>query len=154
MILLGRVRAGLADRLVLYVGGCVLGEEGRPLLGGPGPTTIAEAALIDGCSHSKLFFRVMLPMAKPGLISVGIFNFLGHWNQFLLPQTLMQRQTSFDPDRSVLAQGLVALAIQQGYRSDLSGLFAGMTIAMLPILVVYLVFQRQVQSGLTGATLK
>jgi N-acetylglucosamine transport system permease protein len=96
----------------------------------------------------------MLPMARPGLVSVGIFNVLGQWNQFLLPQTLMQQQSSFDPDRSVLAQGLVALAIQQGYRADLSALFAGMTIAMLPILVVYLAFQRQVQSGLTGATLK
>lgn len=118
------------------------------------PTTIAEQAAVDGAGHVRRFFQVMLPMARPGLVSVGIFNVLGQWNQFLLPQTLMQRQTSFDPDRSVLAQGLVALAIQQGYRSDWSALFAGMTLAMLPILVVYVVFQRQVQTGLTGATLK
>jgi N-acetylglucosamine transport system permease protein len=118
------------------------------------PTSIAEQAAVDGAGHTRTFFQVMLPMARPGLVSVAIFNVLGQWNQFLLPQTLMQRQTSFDPDRSVLAQGLVALAIQQGYRADLSGLFAGMTIAMLPILVVYVGFQRQVQTGLTGATLK
>jgi len=118
------------------------------------PTSIAEQAAVDGAGHTRTFFQVMLPMARPGLISVGIFNVLGQWNQFLLPQTLMQRQTSFEPDRSVLAQGLVALAIQQGYRADLSALFAGMTIAMLPILVVYVGFQRQVQTGLTGATLK
>lgn len=118
------------------------------------PTSVAEQAAVDGAGHTRTFFQVMLPMAKPGLISVGIFNVLGQWNQFLLPQTLMQQQSSFDPDRSVLAQGLVALAIQQGYRNDISALFAGMTIAMLPILVVYLAFQRQVQSGLTGATLK
>jgi N-acetylglucosamine transport system permease protein len=118
------------------------------------PTSIAEQAAVDGAGHARTFFQVMLPMARPGLVSVGIFNVLGQWNQFLLPQTLMQRQTSFDPDRSVLAQGLVALAIQQGYRADLSALFAGMTIAMAPILVVYVVFQRQVQTGLTGATLK
>ena len=118
------------------------------------PSSIAEQAAVDGAGHTRTFFQVMLPMARPGLVSVGIFNVLGQWNQFLLPQTLMQQQSSFDPDRSVLAQGLVALAIQQGYRADLSALFAGMTIAMLPILVVYLAFQRQVQSGLTGATLK
>jgi N-acetylglucosamine transport system permease protein len=118
------------------------------------PTTVAEQAAVDGAGHVRIFFQVMLPMARPGLLSVGIFNLLGQWNQFLLPQTLMQQQTSFDPDRSVLAQGLVALAIQQGYRNDMSGLFAGMTIAMLPILVVYVAFQRQVQAGLTGATLK
>ena len=49
------------------------------------PTSVAEAAMVDGCGHFRLFFRVMLPMARPGLISVGIFNFLGHWNQYLLP---------------------------------------------------------------------
>jgi N-acetylglucosamine transport system permease protein len=118
------------------------------------PKSIAEQAEVDGAGHVRTFFQVMLPMAKPGLLSVGIFNVLGQWNQFLLPQTLMQQQTSFDPDRSVLAQGLVALAIQQGYRNDVSALFAGMTIAMLPILVVYVAFQRQVQAGLTSATLK
>jgi N-acetylglucosamine transport system permease protein len=118
------------------------------------PTAVAEQAAVDGAGHMRTFFQVMLPMSKPGLLSVGIFNILGQWNQFLLPQTLMRQQSGFDPDRSVLAQGLVALAVQQGYRNDLSALFAGMTLAMLPILVVYLVFQRHVQAGLTGATLK
>jgi N-acetylglucosamine transport system permease protein len=118
------------------------------------PTAVAEQAAVDGAGHARTFFQVMLPMAKPGLLSVAIFNILGQWNQFLLPQTLMRQQSGFDADRSVLAQGLVALAVQQGYRNDLSALFAGMTLAMLPILVVYLVFQRQVQAGLTGATLK
>jgi N-acetylglucosamine transport system permease protein len=118
------------------------------------PTTIAEAALVDGASHSMLFFRVMLPMARPGLISVGIFNVIGQWNQFLLPTVLMNPQSGFDKDRSVLTQGLINLSINGGYKSDWSGLFAGMTMAMLPILVVYIVFQRQVQSGLTAGTLK
>jgi len=118
------------------------------------PTAVAESAAVDGAGHVRTFFQVMLPMAKPGLVSVGIFNVLGQWNQFVLPQVLMQPRSGFDADRSVLAQGLVALAIQQGYRSDWSALFAGMTIAMLPILVVYVAFQRQVQTGLTGATLK
>ncbi|MBI0377973.1 carbohydrate ABC transporter permease, partial [Streptomyces albiflaviniger] len=49
------------------------------------PSSVAEAALIDGASHTRTFFQVMLPMAKPGLISVGIFNFLGQWNQYMLP---------------------------------------------------------------------
>jgi N-acetylglucosamine transport system permease protein len=118
------------------------------------PTAIHEAAMIDGCSHSRSFFQIMLPMAKPGLISVGIFNVLGQWNQYILPLTLMQQQSSSDPDRSMLAQGLVNLALQQGYSGDFPALFAGMTIAMLPVLVVYLSFQRQVQAGLTAGTLK
>jgi N-acetylglucosamine transport system permease protein len=117
------------------------------------PSTIAEAALIDGASHTKLFFRVMLPMARPGLISVGIFNVIGQWNQFLLPQALMNPQHG-ETGRWVLTQGLIQLTVNSGYKSDWSGLFAGMTMAMLPILVVYMVFQRQVQAGLTAGTLK
>jgi N-acetylglucosamine transport system permease protein len=118
------------------------------------PTSVAEAALVDGASHTTLFFKVMLPMARPGLISVGIFNVIGQWNQYLLPRVLMNPQSGFDADRSVLTQGLINLSINGGYKSDWSGLFAGMTIAMLPILVVYVIFQRQVQSGLTAGTLK
>ena len=118
------------------------------------PTAIHEAAVLDGASHTRTFFQVMVPMAKPGLLSVGIFNVLGQWNQYILPVTLMQQQSSTDKDRSMLAQGLVNLALQQGYAGDYPALFAGMVIAMLPVLVVYLSFQRQVQAGLTAGTLK
>ncbi|MFE0104680.1 carbohydrate ABC transporter permease [Streptomyces sp. NPDC059009] len=118
------------------------------------PTAIHEAAVIDGASHTRVFFQIMLPMAKPGLISVGIFNVLGQWNQYILPLTLMQKQSGNDPDRSMLAQGLVSLMNAGNYETDLPALYAGMTISMIPVLVVYLSFQRQVQSGLTAATIK
>ncbi|MEW1723077.1 carbohydrate ABC transporter permease [Streptomyces sp. NPDC093109] len=113
------------------------------------PTSIAEAALIDGASHTRIFFQVMLPMARPGLISVGIFNFLGQWNQYLLPTVLNTEQ-----DNKVLSQGLVQLAVSQGYKGDWSGLFAGLVMAMLPVLGAYIVFQRQVVTGLTAGALK
>ena len=114
------------------------------------PGSIAEAAEIDGASHTRIFFQVMLPMAKPGLISVGIFNFLGQWNQYLIPQVVHVGDT----DKYVLTQGLANLAAQTGYRGNWGGLFAGLTLAVLPILVVYVVFQRQVQAGLTAGALK
>ena len=113
------------------------------------PTSIAEAAIVDGCSHFGLFFRVMLPMAKPGLISIGLFNVLGHWNQYVLPVVLMN-----ETDKKVLAQGLASLAISQGYRGDWTALFAGLVIALLPVLIVYILFQKQVQAGLTAGVLK
>jgi N-acetylglucosamine transport system permease protein len=118
------------------------------------PTSVAEAALVDGASHSTLFFRVMLPMAKPGLISIGIFNVLGQWNQWYLPTVLMQDLSGMGKPHQVLAQGLISLSVNQGYKSDWSGLFAGLTMAMLPVLIVYIVFQRQVQAGLTGGISK
>jgi N-acetylglucosamine transport system permease protein len=113
------------------------------------PEEVAEAAVLDGCSHSAVFFRVMLPLARPGLVAVGIFNFLGLWNQYLIPLVLNP-----DPDRYVLAQGLAALSVSQGYRSDWSGLFAGLTIAMLPVLVAYVAFQRHIRAGMTAGAVR
>ncbi|GAA4604356.1 carbohydrate ABC transporter permease [Actinoplanes octamycinicus] len=116
------------------------------------PTSVAEAAMVDGCGHFGLFFRVMLPMARPGLVSVGIFNFLFQWNQYILPLVLMQGSGA--EQKWVLAQGLAALAVNEGYQGDFSGLFAGMTIAMLPVLIAYLLFHRQFQSGLAAGQLR
>jgi N-acetylglucosamine transport system permease protein len=114
------------------------------------PTTIAEAAAVDGAGHVRTFFQVMMPMAKPGLVSIAIFNVIGQWNQFLLPVVLIKA----DDGPKVLTQGLLELATNARYETDFARLFAGMTLAMLPILAVYLAFHRQVQSGLTGATTK
>ncbi len=113
------------------------------------PSEVGEAALVDGASHYRIFFNVMLPMAAPGLIAMGIFNFLGQWNQFLLPLVLMPDQNKY-----VLSQGLAFLAIQQGYANDYSALFAAMTITMIPTLIVYVLFQRRLESGLTAGALK
>lgn len=114
------------------------------------PSAVGEAALIDGCSHSGVFFRVMLPMARPGIVSVALFNFLGMWNQYLLPLVLNQNNTS----TAVLTEGLAALVAQQGYDSDWSALFAGMVITMLPVLLVYLLFQRKIREGFVAGALK
>lgn len=112
------------------------------------PTELAEAAIIDGASHYRVFFEIMLPLAKPGLSAAGIFIFLSHWNQFILPFIL-----NSSPDKYVLAQGLAFLSIQQGYASDWSALFAGLTISMIPTIVVYAFFQRRIQQGLTAGAL-
>ncbi|NUR73371.1 MAG: carbohydrate ABC transporter permease [Hamadaea sp.] len=117
-------------------------------------TDVAEAGLIDGASHTTLFFRVMLPMAKPGLVSIGLFNIIGQWNQFILPNLLMKPQSGFEEGKFVLTQGLLNLVNNSKYETDWARLFAGMTLAMLPILVTYLVFNRQIQAGLTGSITK
>lgn len=113
------------------------------------PDELMEAARLDGCSYWGMFFRIMLPLARPGLISVGLFNFMSMWNQYILPLVLIT-----DKEKYVLGQGVAALAVDQGYASDWSALFAGVVIAMLPVLFVYIVFSRQVQSGMTAGALK
>ncbi|GAA0574031.1 carbohydrate ABC transporter permease [Kribbella sandramycini] len=110
---------------------------------------LAEAALVDGCSHFGVLFRIMLPLARPGLVSIGIFQFLGMWNEYLLPLVL-----NTEEDRYLVTQGLANIAVTQGYHSDFSGLFAGLTISILPVLAVYLAFHRQISAGMTAGALK
>ncbi|MEV0868765.1 carbohydrate ABC transporter permease [Brachybacterium paraconglomeratum] len=113
------------------------------------PEEIAEAAAIDGAGDFRTFFQIMVPLATPGLMSVTIFNFLGLWNQYLLPVVL-----NTDEDKYVLAQGLKSLQAQQGYESDWGAMFASVTITILPVLIVYVIFQRQLQGGLGPSTNK
>jgi N-acetylglucosamine transport system permease protein len=114
------------------------------------PSGVAEAALIDGAGHYRLFFQVMLPMARPGIIAITIFNIIGQWNQFLLPLVLLSR----NPDDAVISQGLANLALRQGYEGDPGALFAGTVMAMVPIFIAYVIFQRQIQAGLTAGAIK
>jgi N-acetylglucosamine transport system permease protein len=110
---------------------------------------MGEVAILDGANQYQIFFQIMLPLAKPGLIAMGIFNFLGQWNQFLLPLVLMPSE-----DKYLLSQGLYFLAVQQGYQNDYGALFAAMVITMVPTLIVYVLFQRRPESGLTAGALK
>ncbi|MBM7489675.1 N-acetylglucosamine transport system permease protein [Micromonospora luteifusca] len=114
------------------------------------PSSVAEAGMIDGCGHTRLFFQVMMPMAKPGLISVAIFNIIGQWAQYQLPLVLLSNAK----DKWVLTQGIADISVNAGYEADWSGLFAALTIAILPMIIVYAVFQRQIQAGLTSGAVK
>ena len=112
------------------------------------PHEITEAAALDGAGEWRTFFQVMLPMAKPGLASVAIFNFLGLWNQFLIPVSI----NAAGP--RVLSQGLAAFAGQMGYAVDFGALFAAVTVTVVPVLIVYIIFQRQLQGSVSQGTMK
>ncbi|GAA0915500.1 carbohydrate ABC transporter permease [Nonomuraea longicatena] len=114
------------------------------------PEAVAEAALIDGASHTRTFFQVMLPMAKPGMISITIFNVLGQWNQYLLPLALIPG----DRSKWVITQGIADISTIAGYEADWPALFAALNMAIIPVLVIYIIFQRQIQSGLGAGALK
>jgi N-acetylglucosamine transport system permease protein len=114
------------------------------------PETVAEAARIDGASHTRTFFQIMVPMAKPGLVSITIFNVLGQWNQYLLPLVLVAR----DEEDWVITQGIASISTLAGADADWPSLFAALSMTILPVLVVYIIFQRQIQSGLSAGALK
>jgi N-acetylglucosamine transport system permease protein len=113
------------------------------------PDEIAEAAAIDGAGEWRTFFQVMLPMAKPGMASVAIFNFLGLWNQFLLPVAL-----NTDKNNYVLSQGMASFASSAGYAVDFGALFAAVVITIVPVLIAYVIFQRQLQGSVSQGTMK
>ena len=113
------------------------------------PDDVYEAALIDGAGEWRTFFKIMLPMARPGMAAVAIFNFLGLWNQFLLPVAL-----NTDPNRYVLTQGMNNFASQAGYAVDFGALFAAVVITVVPVLIVYVIFQRRLEGSVSRGTFR
>lgn len=113
------------------------------------PDDVYEAALIDGAGDWRAFFQIMLPMARPGMASVAIFNFLGLWNQFLLPVAL-----NTDQNKYVLTQGMANFASQAGYAVDFGALFAAVVITVVPVLIVYLIFQRRLEGSVSQGTFR
>jgi len=113
------------------------------------PQEVAEAAMIDGAGPWRIFFTIMLPMATPGMASVAIFNFLGLWNQFLLPIALNTNTANY-----VLSQGMASFASQAGYAVNFGALFAAVVITVVPVLITYIIFQRQLQGSVSQGLLK
>lgn len=113
------------------------------------PGELAEAAAIDGCSPFATFWRIMLPLAKPGLTTAGIFVFIGLWNEYPLALVLITTD-----NLQTLPLGIARLTMTQKYQSDWGALFASLAISVLPTIIAYTIFQRQIQHGLTAGALK
>ncbi|NOV01138.1 carbohydrate ABC transporter permease [Paenibacillus planticolens] len=113
------------------------------------PSELEEAASIDGASHYGIFFRIMLPLAKPGLMSVAIITVLNIWNEYVFALVLIN-----DPTKYTIP---VAIAVMQGemqYRTEWGPLFAALIISMGPTIVFYSIFQKQITGGITAGALK
>jgi N-acetylglucosamine transport system permease protein len=116
------------------------------------PYEIEEAATVDGASHTRKFFQIMVPMARSGLVSITIFNIVGQWNQYLLPVVIMQGAGA--DTKWVLTQGIANISVSAGYHAQWSTLFAALTLSIIPMIIVYAIFQRQIQAGLTAGAVK
>jgi raffinose/stachyose/melibiose transport system permease protein len=111
------------------------------------PREIEEAARIDGCSELAAFWRVVLPISGPGLATVTILQFLGAWNEFLLALIFIR-----NPALRTIPLGLQSFffeyAVEWGY------LFAALSMATVPVVLVYVLMQRHFISGLTAGAVK
>lgn len=111
------------------------------------PESLEEAARIDGAGEFAILFRIVMPLCRPILAILAIQVFMATWNNFLFPFIL----TSSEQYRTLP----VALALLLGYQSiDWHQLMAGSTVAVIPILAIFLIFQRQIISGITAGAFK
>ena len=108
------------------------------------PKDIEEATAIDGCSRLGFFWRMVLPLSVPGLITVGILAFIGSWNSYLLPLFVLNDQDSF-----TLPLGVQAFSSQ--YSQNTAQVLAFTSLSMIPALVFFSLFERRIVGGLTGA---
>lgn len=116
------------------------------------PRTLYEAAIIDGCGEFTAFRRIMLPLARPGLVTVAIFQFIGVWKEYFFAFMLLGGD--LDGSARTLPLGLANLAITAQYETDYGMLFAGLVIITVPILLVFALLQQHLVRGVTAGALK
>lgn len=111
------------------------------------PKEMFEAARIDGASDLAVYRMIMLPVMRPALVTVGIFTALAAWNEFLLALLYVQDETL-----KTIPTGL--LAFSSRYATDYRMLFAALTMVTVPLVIVYVVFSKQITEGLTQGSVK
>ena len=111
------------------------------------PKELEDAAAMDGCGPLGFFFRILLPLAKPALVTVAVLALVSSWNQFLLPLVMLS-----DADHWTLPLGVTNFSTQ--YTTDTARILAYTTLALVPALAFYLVAERQLVGGLTAGSVK
>jgi len=111
------------------------------------PKELYESAVIDGCSPPGIFFRIYLPLCKPALAALGIFTFMGAWNNTLGPLIYLQ-------DRSMYTLPLGLLYLKNESSINQAVIMAGAVITTMPVVIVYLIAQKQFVQGIASTGLK
>lgn len=112
------------------------------------PKAYEEAALIDGCGYFKTMMKIMVPMARPSIITVILFNFLAFWNEYIIAFTLMTTRNK------TLPVGLQNLMAVEKTATNYGIMYAGLVIVMIPTLVLYILVQKKLTQGMSLGGLK
>ncbi|HQY32850.1 MAG TPA: carbohydrate ABC transporter permease [Actinotalea sp.] len=107
------------------------------------PVELEEAAMLDGASRLGFFWRILVPLSGPGVVTVGVLAFVGSWNAYLLPLLLLQGEMKTLP--------LGVADFSSEHSADTAGVFAFTTLAMIPALIFFLAMQKRIVNGLQGA---
>lgn len=114
------------------------------------PNELGEAAMIDGCGHSATFFKVMAPLARPGMLVVAIFNAIGLWNEYNIAKVLF----AADKDNSTLPIGITNMVTAQQYASNWGATFAALVMVMAPVMIVYWFFRDRIHETMLAGAVK
>lgn len=112
------------------------------------PKDYEEAAFVDGAGYFKTMFSIMMPMARPSIITVILFNFLSFWNEYIIAMTLLTGESK------TLPVGLMQLMQAQQAAANYGRLYAGLVIVMLPTLILYICVQKKLTEGMSLGGLK
>jgi len=113
------------------------------------PGELEEAAKVDGCSNGGILWKIYMPLAQPGIITVTIFNFINIWNEYFISLVFGNR-----PNLRSLSLGLHAVIESMTVRGDWAGLFAAVVIVFLPTFILYLLLSDKIIAGVTGGAVK
>ncbi|MDR0637299.1 MAG: carbohydrate ABC transporter permease [Spirochaetaceae bacterium] len=111
--------------------------------------TYEEAAAIDGCPPVKTFWRIMLPLVQPGIITVSIFNFITVWNEYFM-SLIFANKAAVRP----VAVGLYNMIQSMRYTGDWGGMFASVVIVFLPTFILYILLSEKIIAGVTAGAIK
>jgi raffinose/stachyose/melibiose transport system permease protein len=111
------------------------------------PSDLGDAARVDGCNEFQIFYKIMLPLVRPALATVTIVNFVPWWNDFFFPLLFIKSDSL-----KTIPLGMTIFFGQ--YMTDWGLLFAGMVIASIPLLILYILMSKQFISGLTSGAVK
>ena len=113
------------------------------------PKEYEEAAIMDGCTHFGVLWRVMVPLAKPAILTTVIFNTLSFWNEYVMSLVMIKTDA-----KKTITVGLVNIMEVQKYATDWGALFAGLVIVMVPTFIVYILMQDKITDGLAAGGIK
>lgn len=113
------------------------------------PKELEESAVVDGSTPYGVFFKIMLPLAKPALITVSIINILSIWNEYVYALILIN-----NPLKYTLSVGIAVMQAEMEYRTEWGPLFAALMISLLPVVILYVFFQSRINEGITAGAIK
>ena len=111
------------------------------------PLELEEAATIDGCNRWQTYWKIVFPLLKPTIATVGIINAMAYWNDYLLPSLVLKK-------KNLYTIPIATQAFYGTYSTDIGLIMAALLLAMLPILILYVFLQRYIVEGVTSGAVK